>query len=416
MSRKLATIQTIKELLPIPNADAIELATFENIGWKCVVKKGEFKPKDKAVYFEIDSLLPLIPEFEFLAKGNSPKKTLLEDGTTVEGYKLKTVKLRGQLSQGLALPLQHFNNYLKNKISIQKNSFSIDSTSNFRITIVKDRITLKIPEQCLEDDLFLFYISALDLIEEHKNDESTFRGSLNAFLKSKGEETINKDVSTYLDIYKYEAPISPQLAGQVKGNFPSFIPKTDEERIQTCWNIIQKYKDLDWYASIKYDGTSATFYNHEGVFGVCSRNLDLKETEGNIYWQIANKFDLKNNLPDGFAIQGEIYGEGMEKNPHKIKGVDFVVFNVYSILEGKYLDYREAVDFVEGIGLQFVKCIEVSNETTLNGKTMDDFLAAADLTGLEGLVYRPVKEVTDPRFGRVSFKVISNNYLLKENA
>lgn len=344
MSRKLATIQIIKELLPIPEADAIELATFENICWKCVVKKGEFQKGDKAVYFEIDSLLPLIPEFEFLANKGT-RKTLLEDGTVVEGYRLRTIKLRGQISQGLALPLTTF-----------------------------------------------LIVSENETAEE------------------------SEDVSELLNIHKYEASISPQLAGQVKGNFPVFIPKTSEERIQTYWGIVQKYKDLEWYAAVKYDGMSVTYMKHEGEFGVCSRNLQLLETEGNSLWKMADMLNLKNKLPEGFAVQGELFGEGINKNPHKIKGVDFRVFNVYNIKEGKFLDYEDAENFVNDVHLSFVETIEINNSYKINlqDKTLEDFLQMADDTKLEGLVFRPLKEVSDLRFGRVSFKVISNNYLLKE--
>lgn len=98
MARKLASIQVIKNLEPILNADQIEKATIE--GWQCVVKKGEFKVDDMCVYFEIDSLLPIRPEFEFLRKSCLRK---LEDGT--EGFRIKTIRLKGQVSQGLAFPI-----------------------------------------------------------------------------------------------------------------------------------------------------------------------------------------------------------------------------------------------------------------------------------------------------------------------
>jgi len=103
--RKLATIATIDEVQPIEGADRIEKVRVR--GWWCVSKKDEFKPGDKAVYFETDSFLPLRPEFEFLAKGSGPKKMLV-GGEERQGYRLKTVYLRKQISQGLALPLSLF--------------------------------------------------------------------------------------------------------------------------------------------------------------------------------------------------------------------------------------------------------------------------------------------------------------------
>lgn len=96
-TRKLATVRRVAELLPIPNADAIECAVVD--GWKVVVKKGEFRPGDEGVYFEIDSLLPVRDErFSFLAKG----------AVGQEYARLRTIKLRGQISQGLLLPASTF--------------------------------------------------------------------------------------------------------------------------------------------------------------------------------------------------------------------------------------------------------------------------------------------------------------------
>jgi RNA ligase (TIGR02306 family) len=103
--RKLATIVSIDDVQPIPEADKIERVRVR--GWWCVSKKGEFKIGDKAVFFEPDSFLPIIPQFEFLAKGSSVKKMLV-DGKEKEGYRLKTIFLRKQISQGLALPIALF--------------------------------------------------------------------------------------------------------------------------------------------------------------------------------------------------------------------------------------------------------------------------------------------------------------------
>jgi len=355
--RKLATIQTIKKTLPIQEADRVELATFENVEWRCIVKKGEFRVGDKAVYFEIDSLLPVNNTFEFLAKGSKPKKTSLEDGTEVQGYHLKTMRMRGVLSQGLALPLNILENFHK-------------SRDTFGMPMI---------------------------------------------MTSHNEWSDGQDVSEYIGVHKYEPTISTQLAGQVKGNFPSFFPKTREERIQNCFKQIKKYQDITWYATIKYDGASMSVYNYNGDFGACSKNLDLKETKENTIWQLANRYNLKEKLPEGFAVQGEAFGEGIQKNHHKIKGTDFKVFNVYDIKKGEYLDYEKAVQFTNNIGLSFVDIFHPKKDKeyySLENYSLQDFLDLADSTGLEGLVFRPTVKINDA-FERVSFKVISNNYLLK---
>lgn len=167
--RKLATIRKINDLQPIEEADRIELATVD--GWQVVVAKNVgHKIGDIVVYCEIDSFIPVEPEFEFLRKTSYKK---MEDK---EGFRLKTVKLRGQVSQGLIIPL---------------------------------------------DD-------ALNIIKRRN-------GGLYFDPKQLGF-----DLTVLLGISKYEPPIPAQLAGIMKGIFPIFIRKTDEERIQ---NFADKYLD-----------------------------------------------------------------------------------------------------------------------------------------------------------------------------
>lgn len=324
--RELVTIQTIKEVLPIEGADAIELITFEDVAWRCVAKKGEFVIGDKALYFEIDSLLPQIPQFEFLAARGTKKMTI--GNTVYEGYRLKTIKLRGQISQGLALPIS---------------AFDID----------------------LEGDL-----------------------------------------QTQIGVVKYERDISN--IGEAKGNFPSFLQKTGETRIQVQPHLFTKYPENIFYGTIKYDGSSMTCYKHNEEFGVCSRNLTIKE--GGKFFKMAQQLGLDKNLPDGFAVQGEYYGKGVQKNVHNLEGVDYIVFNVYSILAGRYLNRDEMVEFCHQLNLNYVK---VYCEIQLKDHNVDSLLRLADETGLEGLVFRPYEEIVDNKIGRLSFKVISNKFLLK---
>ena len=99
--RKLASIQRIWKIEPIEGADRIELAHI--LGWQCVVNKGQFREMDLAVYFEVDSFLPIAPEFEFL-RASSYRKTDIMG----EGFRLRTMKFRGQISQGLLLPVSAF--------------------------------------------------------------------------------------------------------------------------------------------------------------------------------------------------------------------------------------------------------------------------------------------------------------------
>ena len=205
--RKMASIRSIDNIEPITDADSIEVATVG--GWKVVVKKGEFKTNDLVVYLEIDSWVPtsLAP---FLSKGKEPK---VFNG--VEGERLQTVKLRGQISQGLLL-------------------LPIDCTT------ISD-------------------------------------GEGNVISVSEGD-----DVTEFLGIQKWERPLPTQLQGQAKGNFPSFIRKTDQERCQNLQkNIFVDWKDLEWEISLKLDGSSLTGYYNNGETGICSRNLELMDNDEN---------------------------------------------------------------------------------------------------------------------------------------
>jgi len=342
MERKLASIQRIVDISPIPNADAIEVATVNS--WKSVVSKSNnFSLGDLVVYFEIDSFLPITPEFEFLRKASYKK---LPDGT--EGFVLRTVKLRGQLSQGLITPI----------------SILGDLTSTF-----------------LEGD----------------------------------------DVSSALGVTKYEPPIPAQLSGIVKGNFPSFIRKTDEERIQ---NLTGQYSDLKantYYVTEKLDGTSSTFYFRDGTFGACSRNLELKEPEDRnleslpTFWRIAWNLGLHKkfeNLNKNIAIQGEIIGPGIQKNPYKLNTASFRLFSVFDIDTQTYYDLDGLISFANDFGLETVPVISTSFSLP---ETIDELIEMAkgpssllsDYVDREGIVIRTHDK-------EVSFKAISNSFLLNE--
>lgn len=347
--RQLATIQKIAEVAPIEGADAIEKVRVNN--WWCVAKKGEFEVGTICVYFEIDSLLPKAhDQFSFLAKGTK-EKTMTIEGVTYTGYRLKTIRLRGQVSQGLCLPINAAPLY-----------------------------------------------NALTAYE------------------------IGQDVSEEIGVVKYEAPMPAELAGKVKGNFPGFIPKTDEERVQNIGDLILAEQGTEVVVTEKLDGTSSTFYKKDGVFGVCSRNLDLLETEGNTHWKIARRLKMEEWMPDNTAIQGEIFGSNIGTNPFKLTDQSFACFNVYSIEQGRYLDFAEWLAFCQMYDIPPVPILE-KGPLTLTAEELiakyDGLKSAADPNILaEGVVIRPLQERRVRMRGqddqRFSFKVISNAYLLGE--
>jgi RNA ligase (TIGR02306 family) len=333
--RKMATIRHIDNLRPIPDADAIECAVVG--GWNVVVKRGDYQIGDLAVYCEIDSWIPneLAP---FLSKGQEPREF---EG--VKGERLRTVKLRGQISQGLLLPLK---------------------------------------PTCDNIETFLFE---------------------------------GLDVSLPLGIQKWEAPIPAQLAGDVEGAFPSFVPKTDQERIQNLNLEFETYKanNLAFEATEKLDGSSMTVYHNAGNVGVCSRNWALKETEGNTLWKVARKYGLIDKLATfgNYAVQGELIGEGIQGNPYKLKGQDFYVYDIYDIDAGHYVDPVRRMDMVNTMGLKHVPVEEVRAFAARD--TVEGLLKEAEAksvlnqsTEREGVVFKCLT-------ADVSFKVISNRFLIK---
>jgi RNA ligase (TIGR02306 family) len=345
MERKLASIRIISDIQPIEGADAIELAIVD--GWKVVVAKTVgHQIGNKVVYCEIDSFLPIEPEFEFLRKSSFKKMG------DEEGFRLRTIRLRNTLSQGLLIPLDD------------------------AIEVMKRRSGE-------------VYIEMLE---------------------------VGRDVSQLLGIQKYEPPIPAELAGKVKGLFPSFLRKTDEERVQNLKAEYEEWKSSDkiFYVTEKLDGSSATFYIKDDVFGVCSRNLELLETEGNTFWKVARELDLETKMREfggNFSLQGELIGEGIQGNPYRFKGHTVRFFNVFDIDMGEYLPLGKSKFTTEHLGLVTVPILDESFKLP---QTIDELLNYADAKSVlnpnfdrEGVVIRSTDRI-------VSFKVISNKFLLKE--
>jgi RNA ligase (TIGR02306 family) len=335
MGRKLATIQTIKEINPIPGADKIEVASV--LGWKVVIRKGEFKAGESCVYCEIDSILPEKPEFEFLKDRK---------------YRIRTVRLRKQLSQGICFPL----------------------------TILPKDTPIE----------------------------------------------IDSDVTEILGIEKFMPQIPANISGTVKGGFPSFVPKTDETRIQVLQDVLTKFKGTKCYVTEKVDGSSATYFYRKGQFGVCSRNLELKETEENLFWKMARELKLEEKLKSlgyNVSIQGELIGPGIQKNPLKLEGHKVLFFNVFDTDKFKYLNFEEFKDTIVNLGLETVPILETDFKLEDNIDNLTE--KAKGVSALnskvfrEGIVFRPLKEEFDFQMsqgfnnGRVSFKAVNPDYLLK---
>ena len=336
MERKLATVRKITDIRPIEGADMIELAIVD--GWNVVVAKNVgHKVGDMVVYCEIDSFLPIREEFEFLRKSSYKKMG------DQEGFRLRTIKLRGQISQGLIIPMSIFGDF----------------------------------------------------------GWTAYEGL---------------DVTERLGIVKYEPPIPAELFGKVKGGFPSFLHKTDEERVQ---NLVKEYEEYkltskhQFYMTEKLDGSSATFYMNEGEFGVCSRNLELLETEENTFWKVARQLNLEENMKDkgNICLQGELIGEGIQGNPYKIKGQTVHFFNGFDIDKQTRMNNNKFLVLLDELELLSVPILGVA---ILLPDTVEEMLKLAEdksclnkLTEREGVVIRSLDNT-------ISFKAISNKFLLNE--
>jgi RNA ligase (TIGR02306 family) len=355
--RKLASIQKVLDVQPIPGAEAIEVLTI--LGWKVVAKKGEFKVGDLVVYCEVDSILPAKPEFAFLEKVH---------------YRIKTIKLRGQVSQGIAFPLH--------------------------ILPIPPQIHPAIPNPSIISDCSL----RLDYRE-------------------------GDDVTELLGVTKYEPYVPAQLAGLVKGNFPEFLHKTDETRIQAVPAVLYRHQNKKFYVTEKVDGSSMTVYFRRspecwvGEFGVCSRNLDIKEEGGTSFWKVARELDLENKLRSlerNICLQGELIGQGIQGNKYKLSGLEFRVFNVFDIDKQQHVGYNEFVRIVNQLGLKTVPLLD--DAFVLPG-TVDEMVEYSKGKSVlnkdshrEGVVLRPIVEEYDEDLrGRLSFKCINPDFLLKYN-
>ncbi len=334
--RIMAQIVKITDLQPIPGADRIELAFV--LGWQVVVQKGQFQINDLAIYFNIDSVL------------DSTHVVTAKLAADLKFKPLKTVKIRGVLSQGLLT-------------------------------------------------------------------------SLNNLISYNTEFTEGDNVTEILNVRKYveseEANLYDKNASRT--SWPLCIPKTDESRLQNSPKLLNSISDKDIIITQKYDGTSTTFLTLDGKFSVCSRNqliLDVTDNNNRVYLEMATKYNLSDNmlkLNKNLAIQGETIGPKINGNKHGVSENSFYVFNIYDIDGKKYLSWDNVVDICQMLNLNLVPVV-YRGKCVLN--CLKDFLDLSDKqlynTGkiCEGIVVK--SDCNDSNDNdRISFKVISNKYLLK---
>ena len=207
----------------------------------------------------------------------------------------------------------------------------------------------------------------------------------------------NEDVTDIINVKKYEKPMPAQLAGQAFGSMPSFIIITDELNIRNYPDALPEMYGRPFYITTKIDGSSCTFFIKDGEFGVCSRRIHLKDSETNGFWQIARKYDIENVLKKAFpnknvAIQGEVYGEGIQKNPLGITGIDINIFTLFDIQNRIYLNYEQLVEFT---GTYNIPVVHTICEGSTFPYTLEELIKLANEQkypngqNSEGIVIRP---------------------------
>ena len=362
--RKLATIRTISNIRPIPGADRIEVAQVD--GWECVVKKGEFHVGQEIVYVEVDSIMPERPEFEFLRDRK---------------FRVRTIKLRKQVSQGLVLPL-----------SILPDGAACDVGDD-----VTEALGVKKYDPQAEQERMLLSCADDDRVKNH--------GKIFRFM---------------MRFRWFRKVFGPQP--RTKG-FPAWIVKTDEERIQNKTAMFEKEKEngTTFAVTEKIDGQSATYFlqkigRKKYEFGVCSRNIRLGKPDSSSYWSIAIKMKIKDALQsligdyDRVVLQGEIIGPGIQKNKYKRSDYDFYAFNL--IFPDRKCDTKEVASLLTPLGIKVVPMIDKSKALPSTISELVEY-AKGDSVLLKGQKREGVVMRNMDR--NISFKVINPDFLLANN-
>jgi hypothetical protein len=360
--RKLASVQRISDITPISGADKISRAKV--LGWEVVVIKNAFNIGDSVVYCEVDSIMPERPEFEFLRERK---------------FRVRTIKLKGQLSQGICFPLS----------ILPKGKYSEGDDVTELLGVVKYD-----PQAAVENRLM--------------NERMT----------------INKNrMDKFLKRYKwYRSFIKPNRLP-----FPAFIKKTDEDRIQLFPGICEKHKDTIFNVTEKVDGQSVTYFIMHNpskikrlfnpyLFGVCSRNFQLYKVDNSSYWDVAKRLQIKSKMVslisqsdhDHIVLQGEIIGPKIQGNKYHSSKNEFYAFNLF--FDDEQCNNQLLNEVVSMMELSMVPLLQnmrlaptiKENLELANGKSiLFDTLR-------EGLVLRNYE------LG-LSFKIVSPEFLLMNN-
>lgn len=399
--RELAYLVKIDAITPIEKADRLEAAHVG--GWVCVVGKREFKVGDPALYLEIDSQVPI---------DKAPWCNM--DFLVSKHGKIKTQKIRGQISQGLLVPVSAF-------------GWTVDGA------IIKDN---KGDIHRIDDET-RFLTKQLGITYSSATDRSRKGAAPDKYKKMAQRHPELGKKWWWKKLYKTEwgKKILFVFFGKKKDTrrWPDWVSRTDEERIQNMPWILNSQDD--WIATEKIDGSSTTFtmkrvkkgFKTKYEYYVCSRNVNFDTPEKaekcyystNIYIEMSNKYHMEevlrrflDNHPgcEWVTIQGETFGEGVQKRDYSRKDHDFRAFNLIDSVNGRW----NSIHAAQYLTVDKIPWVPILNVITLDQfhNSVDEILnyatGTSKIDGLprEGIVFRNVDGVG-------SFKAVSNKYLLK---
>lgn len=351
----LATIQKIIDIKPIEGADAIETAYV--LGWAVVIKKGEYKVGDLCTYIQIDTVVPETEYFDFLRERK---------------YRVRTIKLRKQISQGLIVPL---------------------------------------PDRKWKEGDDVTEVVGVKKYEKADNNPERFE-------KPRMPKVWHRKwyyIFKYNFLYKH----FPSIRKKQRSPFPTHLVSiTDEERIQNIPQVLTQYQGKKFIASYKLDGSSITII-HSKVLGkskfrICSRRFEL-HCKTNDWYRVFNDTDFKFEIiklvkhygTNDIIVQGEAIGK-FNGNHHNLPNDQIRLFNIY--VNGKRLKQDEFFDVC--MKMNIPHCPKYKEAVMCY--TLEDILKEAEIKDVlnphaecEGLVWRCVED-------NMSFKVINSKYLLNE--
>ena len=394
--RELAYVVAIDEIRPIEGYDRVEHARVG--GWWVIVRKDQFKVGDLAIYIEVDSKVPEQEPFLFLDKRN---------------FKVKTLKMCKVISQGLLMSPEDFGWQVRG----EHISFADGGLDSY--VQVGDFLTQK---------LGITYADAADN-QRKANSEDKYKK-----MAQRNGKLFSKQPFRWLMKRDWGKKLLFVFFGRKKdkkNGWPTWVVKTDEERCQNMPWLFPGNPNEEYFATEKVDGTSTTFtmkgHGRKREFYVCSRNVVFDKPEKgcyydtNVYLEMAEKYDIEtvmaaimSSYPDleFVTMQGETYGEGIQKRDYGLKEHRLKIFNLifgYKTGEVKRFNPKEMIEFLTPFA---IPCIDIVDEHFIIPATCDELLAAAGGTSTidggmrEGLVFRSYDGVK-------SFKAVDNDFLLK---